>query len=118
MKKKKRKKACKEAGGYLDKHVEGQNIQSYQLDFLGPKSCIISQMNFMHYVMDLDIVHECSLFGLAMLGHSCCETELHVGKTHFYCMTFCSTCNSQIIFNVVFLQMSPKIPHRQGFRAH
>lgn len=118
--KKKRKKACKKAGGYLDKHVEGQSIQSYHLlDFLGPKSCVISQMNCIHsYIMEIDILHECSFFCLIMLGHSCCETELHVGKTHFYCMAFCNTCNGKIIFILVFLQVSPKIPHRQGFRAH
>lgn len=68
----------------------------------------------------LGIFHACSLLCLAALHHSRCEIEVHVEKTS-YCMKLYNTCeNSSIWFahSVMFLQVSSKIPHRQGFCPH
>lgn len=72
-----------------------------------------------YYIKELDILHECSLLCLGTLCHSCCEIEVHVEKS--YCMELNNTCKNdsgRITHSVVFLQVSPKISHRQGFRPH
>lgn len=72
------------------------------------------------YINKLDILHECSLLCLCFLSYFCCEAEMHAEKT-FYYMKPCNTCENNSIWfthSVIFLQVSSKIPHRQGFRPH
>lgn len=61
---------------------------------------------------DLDPLHESSLLCYDILAHSCCDLEVHVEVLNTLCFRL-STCAQ---YNGPFLQVSPLIPHRQGFR--
>jgi len=63
---------------------------------------------------DLDLLHESSFLCLGNLAHSCCDLEVHVEELNTLCLTL-STCAQ---YKGPFLQVSPLIPHRQGFRPH
>jgi len=123
MKKKRKKKSHIEGGGcFLVNDSGGHAFHSHHLVVVESPRCnhSITILNCMHYyIKELDILHECSLLCLGTLRHSCCEIEVHVEKS--YCMKLYNTCKNnagRITHSIVFLQVSPKIPHRQGFRPH
>ena len=124
MNKKRKKRTHIEGGGcFLDIDTKGHAFHNHHLVVAESPRCNDSViiLNCMHYyIKELDILHECSLLCLGILCHSCCEIEVHVEKT-FYYMKLYNTCeNNSIRFthSVIFLQVSSKIPHRQGFRPH
>lgn len=64
---------------------------------------------------NLDILHESSSLCFAILAHSCCDLEVHVEeliRLSFRPSTYATQ------YNGPFLQVSPLILHRQGFRPH
>ncbi len=63
---------------------------------------------------DLVLLHESSFLCFDILAHSCCDLEVHVEELNTLCLRL-STCTQ---YNGPFLQVSPLIPHRQGFRPH
>lgn len=63
---------------------------------------------------DLDLLHESSFLCLDILAHSCCDLEVHVEELN----TLCSRLSTCAQYDGPFLQVSPLIPHRQGFRPH
>lgn len=63
---------------------------------------------------DLDLLHESSFLCFDILAHSCCDLEVHVEELNTLCLRL-STCAR---YDGPFLQVSPLIPHRQGFRPH
>uniref|UniRef100_A0A8C4F7G7 adenosylmethionine decarboxylase n=1 Tax=Dicentrarchus labrax TaxID=13489 RepID=A0A8C4F7G7_DICLA len=63
---------------------------------------------------DLDLLHESSFLCFDILAHSCCDLEVHVEELNTLCLRL-STCAQ---YDGPFLQVSPLIPHRQGFRPH
>lgn len=63
---------------------------------------------------DLDLLHESSFLCLDILAHSCCDLEVHVEELNTLRLRL-PTCAQ---YNGPFLQVSPLIPHRQGFRPH
>lgn len=63
---------------------------------------------------DLDLLHESSFLCFDILAHSCCDLEVHVEELN----TLCSTLSTCAQYDGPFLQVSPLIPHRQGFRPH
>lgn len=78
-------------------------------------------LNCIHYyIKELDNLHECSLLCVDIQCHSCCEVEVHVEKVTTYSTRFYNSCKNapRSTRSIVFLQVSPKIPHRQGFRPH
>lgn len=123
MKKKRKKITHIEEGGgcFLDIDTGGHAFHNHHHPVVAESprcndSVII--LNCMHYyIKELDILHECSLLCLGILCHSCGETEMHVEK-NFYYMKLYNICDNSIWFmhSVMFLQVSSKIPHRQGFR--
>lgn len=123
MKKKRKKITHIEEGGgcFLDIDTGGHAFHNHHHPVVAESprcndSVII--LNCMHYyIKELDILHECSLLCLGILCHSCGETEMHVEK-NFYYMKLYNICDNSIWFmhSVLFLQVSSKIPHRQGFR--
>lgn len=124
MKKKRKKEThIKEGGGcFLDVDTGGHAFQNHHFVVAESTRCNDSViiLNCMHYyIKELDILHECSLLCLGNLCHSCCEIEVHVEK-NFYYMKLFNTYDNSIWFmhSVIFLQVSSKIPHRQGFRPH
>lgn len=64
---------------------------------------------------NLNILHESSSLCFAILAHSCCDLEVHVEEVNRLCLRP-STSATQ--YNGPFLQVSPLILNRQGFRAH
>lgn len=64
---------------------------------------------------ELDLLHESSFLCFGILAHSCCDLEVHVEELNTLCLRL-STCAAQ--YDGPFLQVSPLIPHRQGFRPH
>lgn len=66
---------------------------------------------------DVDIVHESSSHvSVDILAHSCCDLEVHV---EFLVVCVRHVTPSQYMQrSLPFLQASPRIPHRQGFRPH
>lgn len=79
---------------------------------------LTSSLNCMHYcTYDLDLLHESSFLCLDILAHSCCDLEVHVEELNTLCLRL-STCAPCAQYIGPFLQVSPLIPHRQGFRAH
>lgn len=123
MKKKRKKETqIKEGGGcFLDIDTGGHAFHNHHLVVAERPRCNDSViiLNCMHYyIKELDILHECSLLCLGILCHSCCEIEVHV-EENFYYMKLYNTCDNNSIWfmhSIIFLQVSPKIPHRQGFR--
>uniref|UniRef100_A0AAZ3PG13 adenosylmethionine decarboxylase n=2 Tax=Oncorhynchus TaxID=8016 RepID=A0AAZ3PG13_ONCTS len=73
----------------------------------GPTS-VASSLNCCTY--NLDLLHESSLLCLDILAHSCCDLEVHVEDLNTLCLLLASLAS--------LLQVSPLIPHRQGFRSH
>lgn len=63
---------------------------------------------------DLDLLHESSFLCFDILAHSCCDLEVHVEELN----TLRSRLSTCAQYNGPFLQVSPLIPHRQGFRPH
>ncbi|MED6258710.1 hypothetical protein ATANTOWER_011278 [Ataeniobius toweri] len=63
---------------------------------------------------DLSLLHESSSLCLDILAHSCCDPEVHVEELNTHCSRL-SICTQ---YTGPFLQVSPLIPHRQGFRPH
>lgn len=123
MKKKRKKRSRIEGGGcFLDNDSGGHAFHSHHLVVAESPRCnhSIIILNCMHYyIKKLDNLHECSLLCLGILCHSCCEIEVHVEKSYYmrHYNTWKNDSN-RIMRNTVFLQVSPKIPHRQGFRPH
>lgn len=66
---------------------------------------------------DLELLHESSFLCLDILAHSCCDLEVHVEELNTLCLRL-PTCAPRAQCAGSFLQVSPHIPHRQGFRAH
>lgn len=66
---------------------------------------------------DLELLHESSFLCLDILAHSCCDLEVHVEELNTLCLRL-STHAPCAQYSGPFLQVSPLIPHRQGFRAH
>lgn len=64
---------------------------------------------------NLDILHEISSLCFAILAHSCCDLEVHVEELNRLCFRPSTSATQS---NGPFLQVSPLILHRQGFRAH
>lgn len=64
---------------------------------------------------DLDLPHESSTLCFDILAHSCCDVEVHVEELQAPFPRL-STRAAQYLGS--FLQVSPLIPHRQGFRPH
>lgn len=78
--------------------------------------CFSSSLSCLHCcTCDLDLLHESSFLCFDILAHSCCDLEVHVEELNTLCLRL-STCAAQ--FDGPFLQVSPLIPHRQGFRPH
>ena len=76
---------------------------------------LTSSLSFLHCcTCDLDLLHESSFLCFDILAHSCCDLEVHVEELNTLCLRM-STCAQ---YNGPFLQVSPLIPHRQGFRPH
>lgn len=63
----------------------------------------------------LDILHERSSLCFAILAHSCCDLEVHVEELNRLCFRPSTSATQS---NGPFLQVSPLVLHRQGFRAH
>lgn len=64
---------------------------------------------------DVDIVHESSSrVSVDILAHSCCDLEVHVEFLNVRHVTL----SRYMHYSLPFLQVSPRIPHRQGFRPH
>lgn len=63
---------------------------------------------------DLDLPHESSVLCVDILAHSCCDLEVHVEELNM----LRSRQSTHAQRNGPFLQVSPLIPHRQGFRPH
>lgn len=122
MKKKKRKNIPIRGGGgcFLVNDTRGHIFHIHLVVAESPRCNHSIIFNCMHYYNRvLDILHEHSLLCLDILFHFCCETEAHVET--FYCMRLYSIYknnSNRFTCNIVFLQVSPKIPHRQGFRPH
>lgn len=75
-----------------------------------------SSLNCLHCcTCDLDLLHESSSLCFDILAHSCCDVEVHVEELNTL-FSRLSTCAAQ--YDGPFLQVSPLIPHRQGFRPH
>ena len=124
MKKKRKKRTHIEGGDcFLDIDTKGHAFHNHHLVAAENPRCDdnVIILNCMHYyIKELDILHECSLLCLGILCHSCCKIEVHVEKA-FYYMKLYNTCENNSIWfthSVIFLQVSSKIPHRQGFRPH
>lgn len=126
MKKKRKKRTHIEGGGcFIDDDTGGHAFCDHHLVVAESPRCndndsVIILKCMHYYIKELDILHECSLLCLDILCHSCCEIEVHVEK-NFYCMKLYNTCENNSIWfmhSVIFLQVSSKIPHRQGFRPH
>lgn len=64
-------------------------------------SCIASLSCKRPRTRSVDMLHESSCVDVDILAHSCCDLEVHVE-----------------LRSLPFLQVSPLILHRQGFRAH
>lgn len=122
MKKKKHKNIPNRGGGgcFLVNDTRGHIFHIHLVVAESPRCNHSIIFNCMHYYNRvLDILHEHSLLCLDILFHFCCETEAHVET--FYCMRLYSIYknnSNRFTCNIVFLQVSPKIPHRQGFRPH
>lgn len=120
--KKKRKNMLNRGGGggcFLVNNTRGHIFHIHLIVAKSPRCNHSIIFNCMHYyIKNLDILHECSLLCLGILFHSCCETEMHVEK--LYCMKLYNSCKNsdRITCSIIFLQVSKKIPHRQGFRPH
>lgn len=84
------------------------------------KDSVIILNRMHHYITELETLHECSLLCLGVLCHPCCEIEVHVDKDFHYIKQYNTCGNNSIWFTrrVISLQVSSKIPHRQGFRPH
>lgn len=125
MKKKRKKRTHIEEGGgcFLDIDTKGHAFHNHHLVAAENPRCDdnVIILNCMHYyIKELDILHDSSLLCLGILCHSCCEIEVHVEKTFYYTKLYNTCENNSIWFthSVIFLQVSSKIPHRQGFRPH
>lgn len=81
---------------------------------VGSPSLISSLSCFHCCSCDLDLLHESSFLCFDILAHSCCDLEVHVEELNTLCLRL-STCTQ---YKGPFLQVSPLIPHRQGFRPH
>lgn len=74
-----------------------------------------SSLSCLHYcICDLDLLHESSFLCFDILAHSCCDLEVHVEELNTLRLRL-PTCAQS---TGPFLQVSPLIPHRQGFRPH
>lgn len=125
MKKKKRKKTTQVEGGgcCLAVGTGGRAFRNRHLVAAGRRRCkdSVPILNCMrYYIPELETLHECSLLCLGILCHSCCDVEVHVGKNFDYIKRCDTRENNSFWFlhRVTFLQVSSKIPHRQGFRPH
>lgn len=123
--KRRKKKMCKVNGGSsLVQGSKGQTSHCHHfINFVGPicnhNNRIVSSLKCKRYCnKELDILHECSFLCLGMLGHSCCDIEVHVEQFSAYCLQLYNTCKVRNVRYVGFLQVTPKILHRQGFRPH
>lgn len=68
---------------------------------------------------DVDIVHESSArVPVDILAHSCCDLEVHVEFLNLVVCVRHVTPSQYMQCSLPFLQVSPRIPHRQGFRPH
>lgn len=63
---------------------------------------------------DLDLLHGSSFLCFDILAHSCCDLEVHVEELD----TLGLRLSTYAQYVGPFLQVSPLIPHRQGFRPH
>lgn len=124
MKKKRKKKTRVEGGGcFLVNDAQGHACHICHLVASENPKCnlsVITSLDCIHYIEELGILHDCALLCLGILCHSCSEIEVHVEKLKIFWMRFniCKNSSTTIIRCVVFLQMSSKVPHRQGFRPH
>lgn len=114
---------CKETcGSSLVEGSKGQTSHCHcRIHFVGPlcNLRIVSSLKCTRYCnKTLDILHECSFLCLDMLGHSCCGIEVHVEQSRAYCLQLYNNCKVRNVWYVDFLQLTPKILHRQGFRPH
>ncbi|KAL1254714.1 hypothetical protein QQF64_016943 [Cirrhinus molitorella] len=78
-------------------------------------------LTFMHSCTNgVDIVHESSsCVSVDILAHSCCDLEVHVEFLNVVVVCVRHVTPSQYMqSSLPFLQVSPRIPHRQGFRPH
>lgn len=120
MKKKRKKKHCCVAGlcphgGHLSARAERHSplcCHCYS-GFIGSDEAtgptrVTSSLNCCTY--NLDLLHESSFLCLDILAHSCCDLEVHVEDLNTLCLLLASLAS--------LLQVSPLIPHRQGFRSH
>lgn len=94
----------------------------HRLEFTGPGSApgpsLTSTLNRTHpRIYDLDILHESSFLCLDILAHSCCDLEVHVEELNTLRLRIFAPAPRAHRCGP-FLQVSPLIPHRQGFRAH
>lgn len=64
---------------------------------------------------DLDLPHESSTLCFDILAHSCCDVEVHVEELQ---APFPRLSTRAAQYHGPYLQVSPLIPHRQGFRPH
>lgn len=90
-----------------------------RLEFSGADAVAIprltSSLSCLHCCScDLDLLHESSFLCFDILAHSCCDLEVHVEELN----TLCSRLFTCAQYDGPFLQVSPLIPHRQGFRPH
>lgn len=80
-----------------------------------PSPSLTSSLSCLHCcICDLDLLHESSFLCFDILAHSCCDLEVHVEELNTLCLRL-SICAQ---YDGPFLQVSPLIPHRQGFRPH
>lgn len=75
---------------------------------------LTSSLSCLHCTCDLDLLHESSFLCFDILAHSCCDIEVHVEELN----TLRLRLSTRAQYNGPFLQVSPLIPHRQGFRPH
>lgn len=79
--------------------------------FLGIEATGPNSLNCMRCcTYNLALLHESSFLCLDILAHSCCDLEVHVEDLNTLCLLLASLAS--------LLQVSPLIPHRQGFRSH
>lgn len=119
---KRKKKTNKAGGGCLLANVarihlfHNHHLVAGSLDYYPTRSLTCNH----YYIKELGNLHECSLLCVGILCHSCCEIEVHVEKLNAYCTRLYHNCKNahSSTDSIGFLQVSPKIPHRQGFRPH
>lgn len=75
---------------------------------------LTSSLSCLHCTCDLDLLHESSFLCFDILAHSCCDIEVHVEELN----TLRLRLSTRAQYDGPFLQVSPLIPHRQGFRPH